>query len=292
MNNILSIIKEYALITFGLFLFALGWTAFIIPSEITGGGVSGIGTIIYFATGQAIPVGLSYLIINSILVLIAIRVLGKSFGVKTVYAIVAASLMFTLLQKGITQPVVDEKFMAAIIGAMMSGIGVGITFSQGGSTGGTDIIALMINKYKNISPGRLILYIDVIIIGSSYFVLQDQTPIERIETLVYGCVVMTVTSYAVDLFISGSKQSMQLFIFSDKAKVLADAIVDDCRRGVTVVDGKGWHSKKSQTMLIVMVRKTELSQVYKIIKHIDPDAFMSVSTVMGVYGNGFDEIKA
>ncbi len=289
--KLFQILKEYALITFGLFLLALGWTAFIIPSEITGGGVSGISTIIFFASDKTMPVGISYLLINSVLVVIAIKVLGKSFGVKTIFAIAAASLLFTFLQKAISQPVVEEKFMAAIIGAVMSGVGIGITFSQGGSTGGTDIIALMINKYKNISPGRLLLYIDVIIISSLYFVLADLPPVERIQALVYGGVVMTVSSYSVDLLISGNKQSMQLFIFSLKYDEIADTIVNDCKRGVTVMDGMGWHSKTQQKVLIVMIRKTELSNVYKIIKQIDPEAFMSVNSVMGVYGKGFDQIK-
>ncbi len=181
--------------------------------------------------------------------------------------------------------------MAAIIGAIMSGLGVGIAISTGGSTGGTDIIALMINKHRNISPGRLILYIDVLIISSSYFVLLDLEPMKRVEAMVYGYVAMTVTSYTIDLLISGSKQSVQLFIFSDQPIELADSIVKERGRGVTIVDGEGWYSHKKQKILIVMIRKTELAHIYRIIKEIDPEAFMSVNSVMGVYGKGFDQIK-
>jgi len=291
MKKIAGILKEYSLITLGLFIFALGWTAFLIPSEITSGGVSGIGTLIYFATEGNIPVGISYFVINIGLLVIALKFLGKSFGVKTVFAILVASGFLAFLQKVINQPVVEEKFMAAIIGGMMSGVGIGLTFSQGGSTGGTDIIALIINKKRNISPGRLILYIDVIIISSSYFVLFDLEPIQRIQAIVYGYVAMAVTAYTIDLVISGTKQSLQMFIFTDKPTEIADQIVNEARRGVTMIDGKGWHSGKDRKILMVLIRKSESAQVYKIVKQADPDAFMSVNSAMGVYGKGFDKMK-
>lgn len=291
MKKVISVLKEYVIIAAGLFIFALGWTAFIIPSEITGGGVSGIGTLIFYATGGKIPVGVSYLVINIGLLLVAIKVLGKSFGIKTVFAIVVASFFFTLLQQWIKEPIITEKFMAAIIGAIMSGAGIGMTFSQGGSSGGTDILALMINRKRNISPGRLILYFDVIIIASSYLVLTDLEPIQRIQAIVYGYVSMAVTAYTIDLSISGAKQSLQMFIFSDHPEEIANKIVKEANRGVTLIDGKGWYSNKNQKILIVMIRKSESSNVYKIIKQVDPEAFMSVNSVMGVYGKGFDRIK-
>ncbi len=283
-----NVLKEYVIITFGLFVFTLGWSSFLIPSGIAGGGVSGIGAIIYFASDQVIPVAASYFVINFGLLLIALKILGKGFGIKTIYAIAVSSFFFWLFGQLITEPVVKEKFMAAIIGGAMGGIGVGITFSQGGSTGGTDVIALMINKYKNFSPGMLILYMDILIISSSFLVWSELSMTERFERIVYGYVVMGVTAYAIDLFISGVKQSLQLFIFSDNHDAIAERIANEMDRGITIMNGKGWHSRANQTVLIVMIRKAESSHVYKIIKEEDPTAFMSVNSVMGVYGKGFD----
>lgn len=285
-----NVIKEYVIITFGLFVFTLGWSSFLIPSGIAGGGVSGIGAIIYFASNETIPVAVSYFVINFGLLLIALKVLGKGFGVKTVYAIAMSSFFFWWFGQIITEPIVKEKFMAAIIGGAMGGIGVGITFSQGGSTGGTDVIALMINKYRNFSPGRLILLMDIVIISSSFFVWSELQITERFERIVYGYVVMGVAAYSIDLFISGAKQSLQLFIFSDYHEQIAARIANEMNRGITIMDGKGWHSKANQTVLIVMIRKAESSHIYKIIKDEDPQAFMSVNSVMGVFGKGFDNI--
>lgn len=276
-------LKSYLVITFGLFIFAFAWTAFLIPSHITAGGISGVGTLIYFATG--FPVAYSYLIINGILVAIALQILGRGFGAKTVYAIVITSLFFYFLQKFITEPLVPEKFMATVVGAILNGAGVGVAISQGGSTGGTDIIALIINKYKNISPGRIILYIDVLIISSSYLIFKE------LNQLVYGFVVMGITAYVIDLILTGSKQSMQLFIFSQKHEEIAEAIVNSVGRGVSVIDSKGWYTKEHNTILMVVIRKPESPIVFKLIKEIDNDAFVSVGSVMGVYGHGFEEIK-
>lgn len=292
MSAILKNTREYLMITIGLFIFVLGWTAFLIPSEIIGGGVSGIGTILFFATEKAIPVGYTYLALNVILLILALKILGAGFGVKTVYGIVVASVLFSVMQKIITEPILpDEKLLSAIIGGMLSGAGIGITFIQGGSTGGTDIVAMIINKYRNISPGRIILYIDLVIIGSSFFVFWQNTYQERFQTIVFGYVAMGITAYTIDMILGGSKQSLQVFIISKKHDAIAEKIATQMRRGVTVIEGKGWYSKENQTILMVLVRKHEMSDVYKMIKDNDPDAFLSVANVMGVYGKGFDQIK-
>ncbi|MDX9853186.1 MAG: YitT family protein [Tenuifilaceae bacterium] len=287
---LLKNLRSYFIIAFGLFLYTLAWTAFLIPHKITGGGVSGVGTLIYFATG--FPVGYSYFIINIFLIMLAIKILGANFGVKTIFGIITASILLSTLQTLIKQPIVDDKFMSAIIGGMLSGVGIGITFTQGGSSGGTDIIAMIINKYRNISPGKVILYIDVFIIGSAFLVLLDQDPVKRIETIVYGYVSMSITAYAIDAVLSGNRQSVQIFIFSKKYATIADRITNDIRRGVTLIDGKGWYTKEQQTVLITLVRKHEVNDVYKIIKELDSEAFISVANVMGVYGQGFERIRS
>lgn len=289
-KTIFKTTRTYTIIVFGLFLYALSWTAFLLPHKITGGGVSGIGALIYYATG--FPVGYTYLLINIGLILIAIKVLGASFGVKTIFGVVTGAFLLSLLQSLIHLPVVEDKFLSAIIGGILAGVGLGIIFTQGGSTGGTDIIAMIINKYRNISPGRIILYCDVFIIGSSFLVLTELTPVKRIETIVYGYVAMAITAYAIDAVLSGSRQSVQMFIFSKKYIEIADRITNQMNRGVTVIDGVGWYTQENQKVVITLVRKHEASDIYKIIKEIDVDAFISVASVMGVYGRGFERIRS
>src|SRR6056297_2629312 len=235
-NKVVLNIKTYAIITLGLFINALGWTAFLIPAEITGGGVTGVATLISYASG--FPVGVSYLIINAILILASIKVLGKGFGIKTIFATVTLTIFLSVLQGIIKEPIVNENFMSTVIGGILVGAGVGIVFSQGGSTGGTDIIAMMINKYRNISPGKVILYLDVIIISSSYFLFHS------IEKIVYGYVTMAITAYAIDMVLTGAKRTVQMFIFSRKHLEIAQRVGSEIGRGITILDGKGWYSQK------------------------------------------------
>lgn len=289
-KTVFNTTRTYSIIVFGLFLYALSWTAFLLPHRITGGGVSGIGALVYYATG--FPLGYTYLLINIGLILIAIKILGANFGVKTIFGVATGAILLSLLQNFIHLPVVEDKFLSAIIGGMLSGVGLGIVFTQGGSTGGTDIIAMIINKYRNVSPGRVILMCDVFIIGSSFLVLTDIVPVKRIETIVYGYVAMAITAYAIDAVLSGSRQSVQMFIFSKKYEAIADQITKQIGRGVTVIDGQGWYTKEAQKVVITLVRKHEISDVYKIVKEVDNEAFMSVASVMGVYGQGFERIRA
>lgn len=289
MTPVLRNLKSYAIITLGLIIYTFSWIGFIIPHQITGGGVSGVGALVFYATG--FPVGYTYFLINIGLILLAIKVLGANFGIKTIYGVVMASLFLSVMQRYITSPVVVDKFMSTILGGVFAGAGLGICFSQGGSTGGTDIIAMIINKYRNISPGRVILYCDIFIIGSSYFVLYEAAPAQRIETIVYGYVTMAITSYTLDAVLSGSKQSLQMFIFSRSYTEIANRITSEVSRGVTVIDGQGWYSKDNQKVVITLVRKNEANAIYRIIKEIDPEAFISVASVMGVYGRGFERIK-
>ncbi|HOZ15263.1 MAG TPA: YitT family protein [Tenuifilaceae bacterium] len=288
-SKIFKTTRSYTIIVFGLLLYALSWTAFLIPHKITGGGVSGIGALIYYATG--FPMGYTYFLVNIGLIFIAIKMLGANFGVKTVFGVIVGSVLLSVLQATIKQPVVDDKFMSTIIGGAIAGVGLGIVFTQGGSTGGTDIIAMIINKYRNISPGRVILMCDVFIIGSSFLVLLDLDPAKRIETIVYGYVAMAITAYSLDAVLSGSKQSVQVFVFSKQYQVIADRITAELNRGVTVIDGQGWFTKENQKVLITLVRKHEANDVYRVIKEVDPEAFISVASVMGVYGRGFERIR-
>ena len=302
-KGVLHFFKEYFLITLGILLFVLGWTIFLVPNNLVGGGVTGIASIIQYATGGAVKIGYSYFAINAILLVIALFTLGKSFGAKTVYAIVLASVGLNLFQTLIphdfvqTLAIDNGKLMCVIIGGIMAGVGIGMTISQGGSTGGTDIIALIVNKYRNISPGRMILATDVVIILSSMLIPSYTADgglvpfTDKIITVVYGLVLIAICSSVLDLYLSGSRQSVQLFIFSHKYKEIADVITRDLHRGVTALDGKGWFTQADTQVLMVLTRKTDLNILLKMIKVIDADAFVSVSSVTGVYGKGFETIK-
>ena len=295
--------KEYLIMTIGLLLYVLGWSIFLVPNNLVGGGVTGIASIVQYATGGVIKIGWTYLAVNAVLLIIALKTLGKSFGGKTVYAVLLCSMGLNLFQRIIPQEFIQTmaldngKLMCTIIGAIMAGAGIGISMSQGGSTGGTDIIALIVNKYRGVSPGRMILWMDAAIILSSLIVpsyMPDGSLMpftEKVTTVVYGFVLITLVSTALDMVLSGSKQSVQLFILSKKSAEIADAITHDLHRGVTVLDGKGWYTKQSMEVLMVLTRKADLNILLRYIRAIDPDVFMSVSSVTGVYGKGFDALK-
>ena len=302
-KKILVTFKEYLLISLGIMMFVMGWTIFLVPNNLVGGGVTGIASIIQYATGGLIKIGYSYFVINAILILTALIILGKNFGFKTVYAMMLASAGLSFCQNMIPQSIIQSlavdngKLMSTIMAGIMVGCGIGMSMSQGGSTGGTDIIALIVNKYRNVSPGRMLLMMDVGIILSSLIVPSytqagDLVPYaDKITTVVYGLILTTVCSTVLDLYLSGSKQSVQLFVLSSRYEQIADAINTQLHRGVTILDGEGWYTKKSVKMIMVLTRRTDLNLYLKTIKSIDPDAFLSVSSVTGVYGRGFDTIK-
>lgn len=296
-----TLIKEYALVTLGVMSYALGWTIFLLPNNLIGGGVSGFASILFYATG--LPMSVTYFILNVLLLIIGTKILGTGFGGKTIYAIFMTSIMLSLMPKLIPADFIHEfaisngKLICTFLGGIIAGCGIGLSISQGGSTGGTDIIALVWCKFKPASPGRVILIIDVGIILSSllfpsYTEAGELLPFtEKLAVIVYGLIQVVVSGYAIDLYLSGSKQSVQAFIFTKKSKEMADAIAFDMKRGVTVIPAKGWYSKEDKDVLMVVTRKTDLNLLLRYVKTIDPDAFLSVSSVMGVYGQGFDTIK-
>ena len=296
-----TLVKEYALITLGVVSYAVGWAIFLLPNNLIGGGVSGFASILFYATG--IPMGITYFVINVILLIIGTKILGTGFGGKTIYAIIMTSLMLAVMPGIIPADFIHEfavsngKLLCTILGGVVAGIGIGVSISQGGSTGGTDIVALLWCKFRPASPGRVILIIDVVIILSSLLFpsFTDSGELlsfsEKLAVVVYGLVQVTVSGYAVDLYLSGSKQSVQAFIFTKKAEEMADAIAFDMKRGVSMITAKGWYTKEDRNVLMVVTRKTDLNLLLRYVKSIDPDAFLSVSSVMGVYGQGFDTIK-
>lgn len=298
----LTVAKEYLLITLGVTLYALGWAVFLTPNHMIGGGVTGFASILEYAFG--IDIAITYFVLNILLLIVGTKILGTGFGFKTIYAIFMTSFMLALTKEVIPVDFVsefseDSKIVCTVLGGIIAGVGIGLSMSQGGSTGGTDIIALVWCKFKAASPGRVILIIDLIIITSSLlfpsYADEAATQLipfnEKVAIAVFGLMQVTVCGYAIDLYISGSKQSVQAFIFTKKTDAMADAIAFDMKRGVTVIPAKGWFSKEDKQVLMVVTRKTDLNLLLRYVKSIDPDAFISVSSVMGVYGQGFDTIK-
>jgi uncharacterized membrane-anchored protein YitT (DUF2179 family) len=278
-------IKEYVTILFGLALYTLGWTGFLLPHEITTGGITGLAALVFFANG--LPVAVTYFSINIILLIISVRMFGWKFSIRTIVGVFILTLFLSIAQKYIHKPLlVGEPFMACVIGGLLAGAGVGTVLTANGSTGGTDIIALIINKYRNITPGRAMLYSDLIIISSSYLLFHS------IDKILYGLTALAVSTYAVDMVLNGDRQSVQFFIFSSKFEAIAERINSEAHRGVTVLDGMGWYSKEPAKVLCVMARKNESVKIFRIVKQVDPNAFVSQGSVIGVYGKGFDIMKS
>jgi len=300
-SSLWTTLKEYGLVSIGVISYALGWSIFLLPNNLIGGGVSGFASIVFYATG--IPMGVTYLVLNILLLLIGTKILGTGFGGKTIYAVLATAVMLAVMPGLIPKDFIHEfalsngKLICTILGGIIAGLGIGLSISQGGSTGGTDIVALLWCKYHAASPGRVILVVDVVIILSSllfpsYPDTGEVLPFaEKLAVVVYGLLLVTVSGYAVDMYLSGSKQSVQAFIFTKKVKEMADAVAFDMKRGVTIIPAKGWYSKEDKEVIMVVTRKTDLNLLLRYVKTIDPDAFLSVSSVMGVYGKGFDTIK-
>ena len=315
-----TVVKEWALVTLGILIYVTGWALFLMPNNLVGGGVSGISSMIQYATGGAIQMGYSYFVLNAILIILAVVVIGMGFGAKTIYAILLASVGLRFLPDLIPTEIIQTlamqngKLMSTLCGGVMAGIGIGMSISNGGSTGGTDIIALIYTKYRNVSPGKVILYIDFVIILSSLLIPSivpdldpatgkqligpDGEPLthlmpfsEKVTTVIYGLILVTVNGRVIDSYLSGSQQSVQLFILSKHYAEIADSITHDLHRGVTVLDGKGWYTKEPAEVLMVITRKTDVNLFLRQIKAIDPNAFLSVSSVNGVYGRGFEAIK-
>lgn len=291
--DIVRSVKEYVIITFGVGLYAFAWTGVILPAGGVGGGATGLALLIYYATGGAaggIPIGVSYLVFNVVFVSISIILIGAKFGAKTIFAIFAASILMTTMQRIMPVDanilgVASDKLLSSILGGAISGLGVGLCLIQGGSTGGSDLIAMIINKYRNVSYSRVVVIFDIVVIGCSYFIFHDWA------TIIYGYVVTGVFGYTTDLLLSGNKQSMQLFVMSHQYEQIADMITHKLHRGTTVLDGTGWYTKQPVKVIMLVCRKTEVSQMMRYIKEIDPDAFITMGSVMGVYGRGFDRYK-
>lgn len=285
-NKVMSVLWDYFLMTVGSVIFCMAWTSFVIPNGVASGGLTGLCTIIQYGTG--IPIGWTYPILNVILLLLGFLVLGKGFGIKTVYVIALTSLLFDILpQFPQLEVMMDEKILVALVGGLMEAVGIGLVLQRGGSTGGTDIIAMIINKYWPISPGKVYLYTDIFIISSVLLV-----PDKGLVDMIYAYVMMLGFSFGVDYVLLGNKSSIQILIFSSKYQEIADHMINSVQRGVTALESVGWYSQVESKVLLVIARKNQMNEIVNEVKNIDKKAFISVSTTMSVYGEGFEEVKA
>ena len=284
-NKFLQLLLDYFLMTVGSVIFCMAWTSFIIPNGLASGGLTGFCTIIQYGTG--IPVGWTYPILNFLLLVLGFMSLGKAFGVKTIYVIALTSILFEVLPKFPQLNVLmEEKFLVALVGAAMESVGLGLVLLRGGSSGGTDIVAMMINKYWPVSPGRVYLLTDIIIVTLLLFV-----PGKGLVDMIYAYVVMIGFSFGVDFVLLGNKSSVQILVFSQKYQEIADHMISNIDRGVTALQSMGWYSQTESKVLLIISRKHQMNEIVNEIKNIDKRAFISVSTAMSVYGEGFEEVK-
>lgn len=290
---ILYRVWEYLAMTAGCLLFCLAWECFIIPNNFTSGGLTGLCTIIQYATNGAVPVAYSYGIINVFLLVIALIVFGARFGIKTLFCIALTTLLFEVLpQFDFLHSVegnflyIPEKLVLPVVGGLMEGVGLAIIFIYGGSTGGSDIIAFVVNKYWPVSIGRMYIYMDMVIIAALLLL-----PGKVFADVIYGFIMMIVSATTLDAVMLGRQSTVQLLIFSDKYQEIADYINKRMDRGVTALQATGWFTKQDKQVLLVLLRKRELPEISKVIKSLDHKAFMSVTSAKGVYGEGFEEIK-
>ena len=284
-SSFLSILEDYAIITVGVFLYTFAWADMMIPNGIASGGLTGACTILNFATG--IPVYLSYIVVNTLLILLGTIVLGKGFGFKTLYAIGLSTVGLDILA-GMENLYLffDNKLLLVVVAAIIESIGITFILARGGSTGGTDIVALIVNKFWPVSLGKVFLALDLFIIASVLLI-----PGKTVEDMVYGYVAMVIFSVFVDWVLLGRNSTWQIMVFSNKYKEIADTVIHDLNRGVTALDAQGWYSGESKKVLLILVRKPELHTITKTVKEIDPSAFVTVSSASTVYGEGFDEMK-
>lgn len=299
--NVFQEARDYLSITLGLIMYAIGFTFFQLPYQITTGGVAGLGAVIFYTTG--FPVQFTYFGVNIFLLIVAVKVLGWKFCIKTIYAVFMLTFLLGLAQsllealptltdeayllsgQGLPQLVGDQAFMACVMGAALEGIGLGIVFLNNGSTGGTDIIASIVNKYRDVTLGQMMMFCDIVIITSSIF-----TPVGSFQKLLFGYCTLIISNLLLDFVMDRGRQSVQFLIFSRQYDEIAAAI-SSTGRGVTVLDGQGWYTKNERKVLVVLAKKRESTNIFRIIKHIDPNAFVSQSKVIGVFGEGFDKIK-
>ncbi len=289
-DSVWKIVKEYFLMFFGMMMYSFGWIGCVLPANGMGGGAAGLSLVLCTALenlGLHVQIGTMVFFINALLLLVAGFIVGWNFGVKTIFCVLVISVGMNFWQDVLPEGnfLGVDNLLSIVMGGILAGAGIALCFTQGGSTGGTDIVAMIINKYRTISYGKILIYSDFVIIASSLLVGKG------ISAVIYGYVLTAVVGYTVDMIMAGNQQSSQVLIVTHDYEKMADAIARNIHRGVTLIDSQGWYSKEQTKMVMVVCRKRETAMILKFVKTIDPDAFMTVGSVMGVYGKGFQAIN-
>lgn len=296
-DSLMNDAKDYLMILVGLAFYAIGFTAFILPYKIVIGGMAGLGTLVYFATGGFIPVAVTMYGVNILLILCGFKVLGRAFTMRTIFGATGISVMIGAIEAYFMSrpPLIEDTAMSIILGGILCGLGIGTIYIHNGTSGGTDIVAALVTKVSNVSVGRTLMIVDMSIVALTFFLPFDGTLEERVQNtvprIIYGWIIIFLYSYITDMLINTNRQATQFIIFSNKWQEIADHVNQEAHRGVTVVDAVGWYSKHQVKMLMVWCRKIESVTIFRIVKSIDPDAFITQAPANGVYGKGFDTMK-
>ena len=305
LKSLLIMIKEYFIMMIAMLLYSFGWIGCVLPAHCTSGGAGGFALVTTEAMkliGIDIQVGTMVFIVNGILMIIGGLIVGWNFGPKTIFSVAMIGLgmnfwQWLLFDSGYVENFhifapetpegifPDGRLLPMVLGGIFAGSGIALCFSQGGTTGGTDIVALIVQKFRNVNYGKVLIMTDTIIICSAYFVGFD------IPALIYGLIMTVVVGYTADAWMSGNKQSRQIMIITPDYEKMADAITNKMHRGVTVIDSQGWYTKKKGKIVVVVCRKYESGAILRFIRTVDPKAFTTVTSVMGAYGEGFDALN-
>ena len=302
-NKVLKTVWAYLILTVATFIFTVSWEAFMIPNGMSAGGMMGVCTIIEFATGGLIKASYSFFVINALLILLAVLVFGIGFGFKTIYCIIMSSVFLWLVDDWSwlhSIPgnflYVEDKTLVPIIAGVFESLGIGLAIRSGGSTGGTDIIALIINKYWPVSLSGVFFVMDFVVVIAQLMLRPGfgsyAGDAKTFNDVMYGILEIVTFAVTIDMFTIGGRNKMQLLIFSEKYQQIADHICKVMERGVTVLKAQGWYTRKERNILLVLLTRQELSGVNRVVNEIDPKAFMSISNASEVYGEGFEKIKA
>ena len=290
---ILHTLWEYLILTLACFFFAMAWECFMIPNGMSAGGMMGLCTVVQYATGGLIPAQYSYIAINAALIIIAVIAMGIGFGFKTIWCILVSSLIMGVISKADALHAIpgsfffmEERLLIPVVAGVFEAVGLGLVLRYGGSTGGTDIIALMVNKYWPVSLSMVFLVSDVVICSLLLFL-----PEKNFSDMCYGLTEVVIFSLVIEIVVGGKRSSYQLLVFSQHYDKIADHIINNMDRGVTILKAQGWYTKADKNVLLILINQAQMSEISRVIKEIDPRAFMSISPTHNVYGEGFGEIK-
>lgn len=282
-------LKEFLLIIVSTIPYALTVNQLLVPHAIVGGGVTGLCEIIYFATNTYVPIWLSSALINILLLIIAAITVGWRYALRTIWGVLWLTIWLKLIPIA-EVPLLTDPFMAVVIGGLFTGCFLGICFLNNGSTGGTDIIAMIVNKYHHLPMGRVLLFADMTVIASAFFLptIQAAGTQGAIEKILFGLTYTFMASTAVDWIMNRMRQSVQFMIFTQKPEEIAQAIITQVHRGCTFLDGQGGYNKQPMKVVTCIARSYESATIFRLVRAIDPKAFVSQSQVRGVFGQGFD----